>query len=513
MSARRCGASPVASQSDNRRRTSSFSASSSRLTITSDQNGVSASACRIDTTTYAYDGAGNQETVEAANGDLTTHTWDDENRRLTTALPSGYVHTATYNAEGQRVELLAPGSSSAHSRNYVWDGSTLLTERWAPLMGQAQFIYTVKPEGGFGKLVGTWVPGFGTGIDFDYFYDAGGNAAMFMLDVHEQYDASPGDRTPLAPFRYDAFGTPITSLASGVVGIPDQYFGAEHGYFTDRYYTGSGGGITANLVDYYVRARTYEPSLGRWLSADPIGFFGGDFNLYRYVSNNPVLLIDPSGLLTEGDCRIWKGATYEIVGKSFEVEGPGWNRKMDEGDMSNVNNVVLKYLKKLADELAPNFLDKVAVYTRVGAGTGNMSALFVDGFKITVKVEVNYEYNCCSEELWGTDIKWNWSAPNESFEIEHELAVSNTKGAGDMLTPKGKSEIKAAGVAAKKTALTALKTLGTDLRIKDKIEAHAEATGAGGGCCKRVTEWMDTADPKEINPVVPIKNGGPQIQK
>jgi RHS repeat-associated protein len=47
---------------------------------------------------------------------------------------------------------------------------------------------------------------------------------------------------------------------------------------------------------YYMRARYYDPEVGRFISEDPIGFEGGDVNLYLYASNNPVLLIDPSGL-------------------------------------------------------------------------------------------------------------------------------------------------------------------------------------------------------------------------
>ncbi|MBY0516246.1 MAG: RHS repeat-associated core domain-containing protein [Bacteriovoracaceae bacterium] len=43
------------------------------------------------------------------------------------------------------------------------------------------------------------------------------------------------------------------------------------------------------------RARYYDPSSGRFLSEDPIGFLGGDYNLYRYVGNNPILKVDPSG--------------------------------------------------------------------------------------------------------------------------------------------------------------------------------------------------------------------------
>ena len=45
----------------------------------------------------------------------------------------------------------------------------------------------------------------------------------------------------------------------------------------------------------YNRARWYDPNTGRWLSQDPIGFGGGDANLYRAVGNHPTNATDPSG--------------------------------------------------------------------------------------------------------------------------------------------------------------------------------------------------------------------------
>ncbi|NUN04306.1 MAG: DUF2778 domain-containing protein [Bdellovibrio sp.] len=43
-------------------------------------------------------------------------------------------------------------------------------------------------------------------------------------------------------------------------------------------------------------ARVYDPSMGRWLTKDPILFGGGDTNLYGYTFSDPVNFIDPTGL-------------------------------------------------------------------------------------------------------------------------------------------------------------------------------------------------------------------------
>jgi RHS repeat-associated protein len=59
---------------------------------------------------------------------------------------------------------------------------------------------------------------------------------------------------------------------------------------------------------YYYRARYYDPKAGRFISKDPIGFAGGDVNLYRYVGNDSVNWVDPSGLFR------WHG----------NWGGPGW---------------------------------------------------------------------------------------------------------------------------------------------------------------------------------------------
>ena len=64
---------------------------------------------------------------------------------------------------------------------------------------------------------------------------------------------------------------------------------------------------------YYYRAR-YYPSMQMFISKDPIEFEAGDFNFYRYVSNDPVNYTDPSGLRPVGG-----GHGYKRKMKAYQV--------------------------------------------------------------------------------------------------------------------------------------------------------------------------------------------------
>ncbi len=72
-------------------------------------------------------------------------------------------------------------------------------------------------------------------------------------------------------------------------------------------YVGQFGVMDEGNGVYYMRARYYDPSVGRFISEDPIGFGGGDVNLYSYALNNPINFIDPEGL-----CR-WPNFDESII--------------------------------------------------------------------------------------------------------------------------------------------------------------------------------------------------------
>jgi RHS repeat-associated protein len=66
----------------------------------------------------------------------------------------------------------------------------------------------------------------------------------------------------------------------------------------------------------YSRARHYNPRTGRFVQKDPIGFSGGDLNVYSYATCNPLSFTDPTGEAT------WSGMIHASLteAKRKEIE-------------------------------------------------------------------------------------------------------------------------------------------------------------------------------------------------
>jgi uncharacterized protein RhaS with RHS repeats len=60
---------------------------------------------------------------------------------------------------------------------------------------------------------------------------------------------------------------------------------------------------------------SYDPTIGRFISEDPIAFDGRDSDLYRFVGNNPINDVDPSGLV---------GIPPTLIGMA--ATGPGFKK-------------------------------------------------------------------------------------------------------------------------------------------------------------------------------------------
>jgi RHS repeat-associated protein len=118
----------------------------------------------------------------------------------------------------------------------------------------------------------------GPGIDNKLRAQSGTSVSYFLSDHLGSTNGLTNSSGSLTSSNsYDSFGNP------------------SNGAFPSRY------GFTGREFDkftglQYSRARFYDPNLGRFISEDPIGFEGGDVNLYGYVWNDPLQFRDPYGL-------------------------------------------------------------------------------------------------------------------------------------------------------------------------------------------------------------------------
>ncbi|MGH9966426.1 MAG: RHS repeat domain-containing protein [Pyrinomonadaceae bacterium] len=145
----------------------------------------------------------------------------------------------------------------------------------------------------------------------------------------------------------------LTDVSGNVVEqISYDSFGNSSGSALTRYgYTGrERDEITGQL---YYRARFYDPQLGRFISEDPIGFGGGDVNLYGYVWQNPLGYRDPLGLDGWGnDLADWLDRQIERLHR----------RLTSDPDAVNFNTVVI---------YGSNVYHSYADLLRVGSGFGH----------------------------------------------------------------------------------------------------------------------------------------------
>jgi len=132
-----------------------------------------------------------------------------------------------------------------------------------------------------------------------YYYHADGLGSITGL--------SDATGTMVQQYSYDAFGNVV---ATGSVAQPFMFTGREYDSETGM---------------YFYRARYYDPAVGRFVTKDPIGFGGGDYNLYGYVGNNPSRFMDPLGLW-RSPWRIYDEASADAQSKFPEKDlwnGPG----------------------------------------------------------------------------------------------------------------------------------------------------------------------------------------------
>jgi RHS repeat-associated protein len=208
---------------------------------------------------YSYDANGNTLTEVASSG-TTTFAWDFENRLTSVALPgSGGTVTFKYDPFGRRIYK----SSSSGTSIYAYDKNNLIEET---------------------NSSGTVVARYAQALKMDE------ELAMLRSGTTSYYEA-------------DGLGT-ATSLSNAAGALAQTYtfdsFGnltASSGSLTNPFrFTGREWDTETNLQ--FSRFRYYDPSVGRFLTEDPLGFKAAA-NFYPYVDNRPTRYRDPLGLIRD----------------------------------------------------------------------------------------------------------------------------------------------------------------------------------------------------------------------
>ena len=230
-----------------------------------------------------YDAAGN---LNAMNG-FSNLTFDAENRLLTENSPTPYAYA--YDGEGRRVLKSGAGNTTV----YVYDASGELAAE-------------------YNSVAPTTAPPCATCyLTTDHL------GSVRLVTDASQHVISRHDYLPFGEEVPQTYAGRTAALSFGGTDAVNQKFTAKE--------RDSESGL-----DYF-GARYYGSALGRFTSADPI-YFQKEmlidpqrFNLYAYVRNNPLRLVDPTGETiqltgeTEEERRRELAAIQSAVGNGAKV--------------------------------------------------------------------------------------------------------------------------------------------------------------------------------------------------
>jgi RHS repeat-associated protein len=266
------------------------------------------------TLTYTYDNDG--QLTNVGNARTETYTYDKEGNRTMTGytttignrLTADGTYTYSYDNDGNMVGRTR--TSDSQVTTFTYDYHNRLTEELIKTSGGTtvqddKFTYDVENRRiGKNTLSGgqSW-----TGYDGDNPY------ADFNSSGSLTYRYLYGDAIDFLISRVDTSGVPMWYLTDNLGSVREDV--NTSGSILDSITYDSYGNILSESSPssgdrfkftrrewdseiglYYYRSRYYSPTDGRFISEDPLSSAAGDLNLFRYVRNQPVNLLDPLGL-------------------------------------------------------------------------------------------------------------------------------------------------------------------------------------------------------------------------
>ncbi|WP_235872879.1 RHS repeat domain-containing protein [Pseudoxanthomonas winnipegensis] len=118
----------------------------------------------------------------------------------------------------------------------------------------------------------------------------------------------------------DALGTPV-AVTDANRNVIERSEYSPYGVLLNRGDT-DGPGYTGHVQDAatglsYMQQRYYDPTLGRFLSVDPVTAYNDPvaaFNRYWYANNNPYRFTDPDGRAVQCDGQHCWGVSHSLIG-------------------------------------------------------------------------------------------------------------------------------------------------------------------------------------------------------
>ena len=224
-------------------------------------------------TAYEYDLQGNLLTATGTEG-LTAFSYNAFNQQTAVAMPNGNRLESRYDAEYLRAGTTQNGSITSFS---YYNGE-LLAES--------------SPDG---DTISRYILGYGVAAGWNrekegyhpYHLDEQ-NSTAYMTGINGEIENH---------YQYDAFGVVQTHREE----IHNRIF------YTGQQYDQSSG-------QYYLRARYYNPVVGRFLQENV--YRGDGLNLYAYCKNNPVVYYHPSGFTSKKERKTRKDKNGFLMGDS-----------------------------------------------------------------------------------------------------------------------------------------------------------------------------------------------------
>lgn len=313
-------------------------------------SGYAAASSPVSVEGWAYDAAGNRQTAFSASG-TTSYTVDSVNQYTAVGSdspsysPRGDLSMRgnweySYDAFGNLIQ--------AHNTN-----TSTLAKYWRDAIGRR----AVKDING-GKTV--------------YFNLGTARLESYAVTTDEVSSTiyGPGIEHPLAEVRPDGSvqfyhqdwlsnvvmltnnsGSKVQTYRYDVWGKVSGFDGAGLPILTSAIlssflFTGHEFDLETGL--YHCRARAYSGDLGRFMQFDPIDFTGNDYNLVRYVANDPINFIDSLGLDMSGVtcgcedlCGSLRGLTTGIRALTDTMQGGGYDNLGQLLDMTAANGGII----------------------------------------------------------------------------------------------------------------------------------------------------------------------------